>query len=261
MLNSKSKKLLKQKYNSFAGLNNNFFYRVLFFIGILLLIFSYFLEKFDFAVYFYFLISFFGFVLVYSGGIIYFLKEKNNYLKCWNFIAKSRYYILFVLLIFILFFIMGLIFQPPEMADIIRKVIEDLLNKTKDFNFVEMLWFIFKNNSWVSFISVIFGLFFLVPLAITFSNGYLVGFVFSKAYASEGFSALFKLLPHGIFELPAVFISLAFGLKIGFFIFNHEPRKFLKVNFKESMRVFVFIIVPLLALAAIIETSLIFLMG
>ena len=35
-------------------------------------------------------------------------------------------------------------------------------------------------------------------------------------------SDLFRLLPHGIFELPAIFISLGLGLRFGMFIFQKE---------------------------------------
>jgi len=39
---------------------------------------------------------------------------------------------------------------------------------------------------------------------------------------TDGFLSLWRLLPHGIFELPAVFISLGMGLKIGMFIFQKK---------------------------------------
>jgi len=36
----------------------------------------------------------------------------------------------------------------------------------------------------------------------------------------EGYGILWRLVPHGIFELPAVFISLGLGIKLGTFIFR-----------------------------------------
>jgi stage II sporulation protein M len=70
---------------------------------------------------------------------------------------------------------------------------------------------------------------------------------------------MLKLLPHGIFELPAIILALAFGLRIGMFFYSKNPELEFKYRVKNALRVFVFIIVPLLIIAAIIETSLIFL--
>jgi stage II sporulation protein M len=69
-----------------------------------------------------------------------------------------------------------------------------------------------------------------------------------------------NLLPHGIFELPAIFISFGMGLKFGTFLFYKEKMKKFAEFFSNSLRVFVFVILPLLVIAAIIEGSLIFLL-
>ena len=71
---------------------------------------------------------------------------------------------------------------------------------------------------------------------------------------------LWRIFPHGIFELPAVFISLGLGLKLGTFIFQRNKLKAFAEFFWNSLRVFLFIVLPLLIIAAIIEGSLIFLL-
>ena len=43
-------------------------------------------------------------------------------------------------------------------------------------------------------------------------NGYVIGFILEKSVLIDGLGVLWKLVPHGIFELPAIFIS--FGLVI-----------------------------------------------
>ena len=58
--------------------------------------------------------------------------------------------------------------------------------------------------------------------------------------------------------MPAVFISLGLGLKLGMFIFSKKPGLELRKRFFESLNVFLFIVVPLLIIAAIIEGILIF---
>jgi stage II sporulation protein M len=74
---------------------------------------------------------------------------------------------------------------------------------------------------------------------------------------SSGLTSLLNLLPHGIFELPAIFISLGLGLKLGTTWFKKNIAETFRKYFWESLRVFVWIILPLLSVAAIIEGLLI----
>jgi uncharacterized membrane protein SpoIIM required for sporulation len=60
-----------------------------------------------------------------------------------------------------------------------------------------------------------------------------------------------------VFELPAVFISLALGVKLGMFIFSREKGKEFMRRARNSMIIFVCIVIPLLIIAAVIEGLLI----
>ncbi len=102
-----------------------------------------------------------------------------------------------------------------------------------------------------------------VPLVVAVVNGYVLGFVASKTVAVEGWLILWRLLPHGIFEIPAVLISIALGLKLGSFLFtskNKGWKEFWKW-IKDVVRVFIFVIIPLLVIAGIIEGLLIVCLG
>ena len=68
---------------------------------------------------------------------------------------------------------------------------------------------------------------------------------------------MWRLLPHGIFELPAIILSIGIGLKLGVEIWKKDSWNVLKRNIIESLRFFIFIIMPLLVIAAIIEGLLI----
>ena len=103
---------------------------------------------------------------------------------------------------------------------------------------------------------ILFGIY---PLFATIANGFILGFVASISVSEVGFLVLWRILPHGIFELPAIFISFGLGLKIGSFIFQKKKFKSLKNYSLNSLKVFVFIIIPLLIIAAVIEGALIFL--
>ena len=228
-------------------------------------------------------------------------KTKNffieNYRKSWEYIKESRNFIYITLIIFLLFAFIGAFVPVPELlAEQILEFIEELLRKTAGMSQGELMSFIFLNNLQSSFFGMIFGIALGIFSAITsILNGYLLGFVSSRAVYEEGIFVLWRLLPHGIFELPALFISTGLGLKLGFpfiyryfkyywkrknifallagilflpfsiiltLILNKNLRKYqfkdflFKVN--NSLRVFLFIILPFLLIAAIIEGCLIF---
>ena len=138
--------------------------------------------------------------------------------------------------------------------------IEELLLKTQDISYGGLIWFILLNNIQSSFFGMIYGILFgIFPIMASLVNGYLLGFVASEAVQSNGVSVLWRLFPHGIFELPALFISLGLGIKLGSFVFGKNKLKTLKIYFIKSIKTFLLVVVPLLILAAIIEGSLIFL--
>lgn len=203
-------------------------------------------------------------VLTYLGLIVHliiigdkpFLKSKNYIKSCKNFI----YVIIGIFIIFALF----AFFVPAtaELENAIMKMLKELLDKTQGLNQWQMIQFIFFNNLQSSFIGLVFGIVLgIFPVLSAVVNGYVLGFVAVRSVGVEGISVLWKLLPHGIFELPAVFISLGMGLKFGTFLFKKKKIKSLKEFFWNSMRVFIFIVIPLLIIAAIIEGILISFFG
>ena len=88
--------------------------------------------------------------------------------------------------------------------------------------------------------------------------GCLFGFCSAMVVMCEGFGGLWRLAPHGIFELPALFISLGLGLKLGMFFLEKDKVKTFRNYLWNSLRVFLYIIIPLLLVAALIEGTLIF---
>ena len=84
---------------------------------------------------------------------------------------------------------------------------------------------------------VIFGVF---PILGAIGNGYLLGFVAVNAVKVDGVISLWRIFPHGIFELPAVFISLGLGLRLGSFIFQKKKAEAFKEYLWDSLRVFLF---------------------
>jgi len=186
---------------------------------------------------------------------------QKEYKKSFNYVLSLKNFLWVIFGLFFMFSLIGFFIPAPEpVAKAIFKFIEELLKKTQDMSQFELINFIFLNNLQSSFFGVALGIVFGVfPLVVAILNGYLLGFVASLSVSASGVFSLWKILPHGIFELPAVFISLALGLKIGMFIFEKDKMSALKESFRNSVKVFVLIVLPLLFFAAIIEGTLIFL--
>ena len=184
---------------------------------------------------------------------------KQEYKESWDYLKKVKNYVYIIFGIFFFFALIGFFIPIPDyLSNQILQIISELLEKTKDMTQGQLTNFIFFNNLKTSFLGMIFGVFFgIFSIVIAIANGYLVGFVASIAVQIEGVSILWKLLPHGIFELPAVFISLGLGLKLSMFVFQKNKKKALYEYFWNSLRVFLFIVIPLLIIAAIIEGALI----
>jgi len=186
---------------------------------------------------------------------------KQEYKESWDYLKKAKNYIYFIFIIFLFFALIGFFIPLPEsLSTLLLEFIQELLEKTRGMGGGELTAFIFTNNLKTSFLGMVFGVFLgIFPVIISLVNGYLVGFVASIAVQNEGLSVLWSLVPHGIFELPAVFISLGLGLKLSTFIFEKNKIKAFKEYFLNSLRIFLLIVIPLLILAAIIEGSLIIL--
>jgi stage II sporulation protein M len=103
----------------------------------------------------------------------------------------------------------------------------------------------------------------VVPTLMLMLPIVLVGF-FAGQVAWQGYNPLLflavSILPHGLFEIPAAIISTAFALRIGASI--TAPRAGLTVGeglvaaIADFVKVFLFLVVPLLLIAAFVEANL-----
>lgn len=181
----------------------------------------------------------------------------------WAYLKESRNYVYSAVILFLAGTIIGFAF-PEFFSQYFDGIIKDLVEKTAGFGLTELVFFIFQNNTLSAlgalFMGILFG---VIPVINITVNGALLGYVLARAVEVEGFITIWRIIPHGIFELPAIFISVGLGIKIGLFWF--EPRKTRAMEFKRrfwrSIQVFFMIILPLLIIAAIIEGFLIALSG
>jgi len=187
-----------------------------------------------------------------------FKKIARQYFISWRHIKESKNYIFLTILLFLFGIGISLIYRPAIIVDLIKNFIERVVQDTQGLNLWGMIVYILNNNLRSCFFSMIFGIFLgIFPIFTVLSNGYVLGFVAEKAVGLEGMPVLLRLFPHGIFEFPAVIISIALGLKLGFFWFSKNKKKGFLENIENSLRAFLFIILPLLIIAAIMEGILI----
>lgn len=183
----------------------------------------------------------------------------ENYRKCSKFAFECRWFFVFATGIFALMFLIGFIFPVffrEEIFNMIRLLILEVEGKSS----FELVVFIFLNNLKASFFAMILGIFLgVLPFVTTVVNGYLLGFVSREAVATNGLLTMWRLLPHGIFELPAIIFSIGIGFKLGVSVFSKlaGKKKGFGYVFREGLRFFVFVILPLLIVAGIIEGVLI----
>jgi stage II sporulation protein M len=194
---------------------------------------------------------------------------RGEYLKCYNFLKQSKDYIYFIILIFLIFVVLGFFFQDlinllfknlfgQNLNEQILTYLKNLLLQTEGMSSKELIGFIFLNNLQSSAMGIAFGLFFgIFPIIATVVNGYVLGFVALLSVKEQGITVLWRIFPHGIFELPAVFISLGLGVKMGVYIFKSKNKESFKNLLINSLRVFLLVVFPLLVIAAIIEGTLI----
>jgi uncharacterized membrane protein SpoIIM required for sporulation len=96
----------------------------------------------------------------------------------------------------------------------------------------------------------------MVPIALV---GFIGGQVAWLGYSPLTFLAAF-ILPHGLFELPAAILATAFALRIGASV--TAPREALTVGeglvaaVADFAKVFLFLVVPLLLVAAFVEANI-----
>lgn len=126
--------------------------------------------------------------------------------------------------------------------------------------------FILANNLRVVLVSSMVGVFTfgVIPTVVPLMNSALVAFVVTRAAAAAGndpFTLLAAgILPHGIFEVTAVWLASILALRLGAAIIARPPKMTLGEGWllalADYLKALVFVVVPLLILAAVVEVHI-----
>jgi stage II sporulation protein M len=179
-----------------------------------------------------------------------------------GYLYSLRFYILLVCILFAAAIAVGYVGFLSEIFSESLAWLEQLSGGIEDFTelcpswiiFFAFFFVIFLNNAFTCFLNVITGpLLGIFPLFSAVINGGLLGWLASE----EGLLVFIAIVPHGMFELPAYFLSVAIGLKLAREALKPRRERQLRIKLGEGLRVYLRLIVPLLLVAALIESGLI----
>lgn len=173
-----------------------------------------------------------------------------------NFFAKQGLSILAASLVTATGIVVG-VFDLSGQNDALFGIVEEKIKNMNTDNYALLGFRIFLNNFLVALLMLLSGaLFGLYPAFTALVNGMLLGIVCSQITFIQ---FLQYILPHGIIELPLVVVFMGYGMKIGTWVFRTEKKAFLKTTFSEAFSCLFRVGLPGLALAAFIETMVIYL--
>ena len=176
------------------------------------------------------------------------------------YVYKIRYFVYAVALLMLLSFMIGVIFaatMPDETAKIVSLVASQMEDIDSDSSFSLMIN-LFVHNGVICLIMVLLGLALgLIPLLIAFDNGLMIGLVGGVAAGRAGLLfTLAAIAPHGVIELPMMMLSAAIGLRLGYSVLMtlfRQPADVVQ-EIKDGLRVFAVWVLPLLLVAAFVES-------
>jgi len=168
----------------------------------------------------------------------------NHYRQIWRDLNDVKKYIFAAILIFAAGIVVAIVI--PSLG---KSVISTILEYLKTFEHkkdLALLIAIFLKNASSAFFAILLGfLFGLVPIFGAAFNGIAVGAILNLNPLN-----FFTIIPHGLFELPALFIAWGLGIWCAGGLF-HAPT--ISFRIKKSLNIYLSIIVPLLIIAAIVE--------
>ncbi len=179
--------------------------------------------------------------------------------------------------IFFLFAVFGFVFNSlkPDSSYYFFSEVEKHFQFILEFNFLTTFLFILINNSVKILIGMILGILFgIIPFLFLALNGFVLGLVAGYVFPSFGINLLLlSLLPHGVFEFSALFIGSAYAFYLAEISWNLFKQKKIKIKelkdfgfilkkfkipYNNVLSGFLYIVLPLLIIAALVETFLIF---
>ncbi len=139
--------------------------------------------------------------------------------------------------------------------------LQDLLGTFPDISNMgipELFGYVVANNALKSLLFMVGGLLGgILPLFFVIFNGFFIGWVAYSLGSTMGLGFVAAgLVPHGIFEIPAIILAMSMGMHLGYALLNRlRGQGDLWREARLALGLFVNRVLPLLVLAAVIEVT------
>jgi stage II sporulation protein M len=140
--------------------------------------------------------------------------------------------------------------------------LQDVLGAFPDISnmsLIELFGFVAANNTFKSLLFMLGGLLGgVLPLFFVVFNGFLIGWIASSFSSSVGLGYVVAgLMPHGLFEIPAILLAMSMGVSLGYAALNSlKGSGSLWGEARTALGFFLTRVLPLLVLAAVIEVTI-----
>ncbi len=177
-----------------------------------------------------------------------------------EYIGSISVYILFAAVIFFGSIAAGYLYSKAE-PEAVRLIVEEIVKEFgqfKDYSLAHLLLRIFAQNTLLGLVAMLLGLGFgILSLLFLAYNGVMIGLVIYEVEQKLGLRYIIAgLTPHGVIEVPTILICVAIGMRLGIEVINKLKGKSdasIRRELKKGMRIYIFWIVPLLFIAALVE--------
>lgn len=184
-------------------------------------------------------------------------EERRAYLR------RLRPYLIASLTLFALGIIAGwvAVYRIPSIADHFQNTLANFVRIFAGMPPLKLAAAIFLNNAFKTLCAIVLGLFLgIVPVIFLLANGVALGIAMSISTQARGlWPSVLAILPHGMFELPAVFLGTSIGLLIGAQTAQRlagRAETSIGADVLQGIKYFCSVIVPLLLVAAFVEAFL-----
>src|SRR5512139_739884 len=106
---------------------------------------------------------------------------------------------------------------PPSVRHQVTEALQVVGEQYRDMAGGTLFFYILLHNVMASLLLLASGLLYgIVPVLAVGSNGFVLGVLYREAAATLGYAkAALKVVPHGIFEIPALLFTASYGLWLG----------------------------------------------
>jgi uncharacterized membrane protein SpoIIM required for sporulation len=177
---------------------------------------------------------------------------KRQYSAAFSTLYQARYGILTALLVYAGSCLGGWMYA--DALGFFQQAASSLVGKFSGKGGADFIFTLFLHNLVATYITMCLLTWWgLVPMVTAIANGLILGWLVVTATGPSLVDAAVMLVPHGVFEWPAMMITWGVGLWRGAgYRFSADPGTYFQ-RWKRSNQVFFLIVLPLLLLAAIVE--------